>query len=230
MGRPSHYSLDIVTRCRSLLQHLMPHVQKGLPDDKKFGGSLTTTFLLAMANPMIALPVERIFKPDDGKDVVADDRALNAGLSDEVNKVFDGKTKLKESAFFVQADWRLVRNVKPFNIAQWGSEEIFEQLAGEAAKNAAAEETAKFMMIHLRNAIAHGGVVYLDKDGRLNEDTAAMLGFVSAKIDWKTQKLEGLHISRVGEPDFHKFLLAWSDWIEKSGVSAAIDSSPAIAA
>ena len=44
----------------------MPHVQKGLPDEKKFGGSLTTTFLLAMANPMIALPVERICKPENG--------------------------------------------------------------------------------------------------------------------------------------------------------------------
>jgi hypothetical protein len=230
MGRPLHYSLDIVTRCRSLLQHLMPHVQKGLPDDKRFGGSLTTTFLLAMANPMIALPVERIFKPDEGRDVVADDRALNAGLSDEVNSVFDGKTKFKECPFFAQTDWRLVRNVKPFNIADWGNDGVFETLAGGAGKNAAAGETAKFMMIHLRNAIAHGGIIYLDKDGRLNEKTAVMLGFVSAKINWKTHKVEGLHISRVSEPDFHKFLIAWSDWIEKSGVRAKIDSSTAIAA
>jgi len=59
MGRPEHYSLDLVTRCRSLLEHLMPYVRKGLPGDEKFGGSLSTTFLLAMANPIIALPVER---------------------------------------------------------------------------------------------------------------------------------------------------------------------------
>ena len=94
---------------------------------------------------------------------------------------------------------------------------------------AAAEETAKFMVVHLRNAVAHG-IVYLDKDCRLNEQPAAMLGFVSAKIDWKTQKLEGLHISRVSEPDFQKFLVAWSDWIERSGVSTAVSSSPALAA
>jgi len=85
-------------------------------------------------------------------------------------------------------------------------------------------------MIHLRNAIAHGGIVYLDKSGRLNEKTAAMLAFVSAKIDRKTKKLGGLHISRVSEPDFHKFLLAWSEWIEKVGVSTILSSSPAIAA
>jgi hypothetical protein len=115
MGRPAHYSLDIVMRCRSLLEHLMPHVRAGLPEDKKFGGSLSTTFLLAMANPIIALPVERIFKPDEGRDVFADDRALNADLSDEVLRVFDGKTKFKESPFFANTDWWLVRNAKPFN-------------------------------------------------------------------------------------------------------------------
>lgn len=72
-------------------------------------------------------------------------------------------------------------------------------------KKVAVEETAKSMMIHLRNAIAHGGIVYLDKNGRLNDVSAAMLGFASAKIDWKTQKLESLHISRVNEPDLSPF-------------------------
>lgn len=134
MGRPAHYSLDIVIRCRGLLEHLMPHVQNGLPEDEKFGGSLSTTFLLAMANPMIALPVERIFKPHDGKDVVADDRVLNAGFADEVNKVFDGKTKFKECPFGAQADWRLLRNVEPFNIAEWVHDEVFEKLAGDEGK------------------------------------------------------------------------------------------------
>ena len=228
MGRPAHYSLDIVTRSRSLLKHLMPHVRKGLPDDKRFGGSLSTTFLLAMASPMIALPVERIFKPNDGKDVVADDRGLNNGLSDEVKKVFDGDTKFRETSFFAKAkpDWRLVRDVKPpFNIAEWGNDKVFERLENDEGKEKAAKVTARFMMLHLRNAIAHGGIIYLDKEGHQNQSTAAMLGFVSAPIGLKC-----LHISRVSEDDFHRFLLAWSDWIEKSGVNDALSSSPAIAA
>lgn len=224
MGRPTHYSLDIVTRCRSLLEHLMPRVQKGLPDDKRFGGPLSTTFLLTMANPMIALPIERILKPGE-RGRVADDRALNVGLSDEVKKVFDGKMKFNESPFFVQTDWRLVPNVKPFNIAEWNDKEVLGKLASDEGKTNAAEATAKVMMVHLRNAIAHGGIIYLDKNGRLSDTTAAMLGFVSAPTN-----LSCLHISRVSEPDFHKFLLAWSDWIQKSGVSAALGSSPAIAA
>jgi hypothetical protein len=225
MGRPAHYSLDVVTRCGSLLKHLMPHVRKGLPDDKRFGGSLSTTFLLTMANPMIALPVERIFKPNDGRHVVADDRALNTGLSDEVNKVFDGVTKFKETPFFAQTDWRLVRGVKPFNIAKWGNKQVFDKLASDEGKKQAAEETARFMILHLRNAIAHGGIVYLDENGCLNEKTAAMLGFVSAPTNLKC-----LHISRVSEPDFHRFLFAWSDWIRESGISNELSSSPAIAA
>jgi hypothetical protein len=179
---------------------------------------------------MIALPVERIFKPTRGKDVVADDRALSAGLSGEVNRVFDGKTKFKECAFFSKGDWGLVRDVRPFNIAEWGNKEVFEQLASEAAKKAAAEETAKFMLIHLRNALAHGGIAYLDKHGRQTDQTAAMLCFVSARLDRNTQDLAGLHISRVSEAGFHTFLSAWCEWIEKADVGAAVGSSPAIAA
>lgn len=94
MGRPIHYSLDIVTRCRSLLAELMPVVQKGLGNDAQFGGPLSTTFAVAMANPIIG-----IFKPADGKDAVADDRALNPGLSDEVRRIFNGKTKFKDCPF-----------------------------------------------------------------------------------------------------------------------------------
>lgn len=228
MGRPAHYSLDIVVRCRSLLTHLVPHVLKGLPDDSGFGGPLSTTLLLALSGPMIALPVERIVKPADDRDVVADDRPLNAGLSEEVNKLFDGTKKFSACPFLAGTDWRLVRGVAPFNIADWGNDDVFEQLAGDAGKTTLADATAKFMMLHLRNAIAHGGILYLDKNGRLNNHAAAMLGFVSARLD--KGKVQALNIARVSEADFEKFLLAWSDWVGKSGVGDAVSSSPALAA
>lgn len=230
MARAAHYSLDLVVRCRSLLDHLMEAVEKGLPDDEKFGGALTTTFLVAMANPIIGLPIERIFKPGTGRDVVADDRALNDGLSREVKQMFNGKTKFKECPFLDGIDWRFVRDTKAFNIAEWNDQGVLEVLSSDQAREAAGNETVKFMMLHLRNAIAHGGIVYLDKDGRLNEQTASMLAFVSARMDWDTEKIVGLHISRISEPDFRKFLTAWADWIEKSGVSSMAAKAPPLAA
>jgi len=75
-------------------------------------------------------------------------------------------------------DWRFVRNTKLFNIAEWDDQAVLDELATDKAKKAAAGETANFMMLHLRNAIAHGGIVYLDNDGRLNEQTASMVAFV----------------------------------------------------
>lgn len=232
MGRPAHYSLDIVARSRSLLEHLLPIVAKGLPDDKQFDGPLTTTFLLSMAIPIISLPVERIFKPgkpDQKNDFVADDTALHAGLTQEVQRVFDDKTPFK---FFAGAsDWRLIRAVQPFNIAQWEGGQHFEALSGEFARKAAHEASARFMLIHLRNALAHGGIVYLDADGRQNDRRADMLAFVSiASFDRKTQKITGLHVSRVGEADFLRFLQAWSDWIAKSGIRDALSAKPPLAA
>lgn len=229
MGRPSHYSIDIVARCRSLLEHLAPVVAKGLPDDKRFEGPLTTTFLLSMATPMIGLPIERVFKPGQNGDIVADDTALNSGLTDEIKRVFDDKTTF--GATFPEAtDWRLIRAVPPFNIAQWEGANHFEALSSEFAQKAARDASARFMLNHLRNALAHGGIVYLDANGRQNDRRADMLGFVSAKKDYKTQKITGLHISRVSEVDFHAFLLAWADWISKSGMGEVLAADPLLAA
>jgi hypothetical protein len=48
--RPEDYSRHIAQRYGRLVRHLLALIQKGLPDDAKFGGPLDTTFLLAMAS------------------------------------------------------------------------------------------------------------------------------------------------------------------------------------
>jgi hypothetical protein len=55
VAAPEHYSRDIVLRCQSLIRHLLPKVEERLSDEAQFGGPLRTTFLLAMATPMIVL-------------------------------------------------------------------------------------------------------------------------------------------------------------------------------
>ena len=79
---PSITAATSQQRCQALIRHLRPVIEGGLPDDHRFGGPLDTTFLLAMATPMIVLPVERIFKPArPGADVPADDRELDPELA-----------------------------------------------------------------------------------------------------------------------------------------------------
>jgi len=229
MGRPAHYSLDIVARCRELIERLEPVVRNGAPGDDKHGGPLTTTFLLAMATPMIGLPIERIFKAKEA-DLVADDSDLNEGLSQEVHRVLGGKLKFEEAAFSKGIDWRLVRNVAPFNIAVWEATHHFDELSHDDARVTANRTPADFMIRHVRNALAHGGIVYLDGKGRMSDSRAEMLGFVSSKKDHKSQKVTGLHISRVSEADFRRFLLAWADWIANSGVAEDLSNGPPLAA
>lgn len=229
MGRPAHYSLDIVSRCRDLIEELEPIVKAGLKVDGKHGGPLTTTFLLAMATPMVGLPIERIFKAKEGE-LVADDSDLNEGLTDEVHRVMNGKLKFEDAPFSKGLDWQLLQNVKPFNIATWEGNEYFAALTQADARVTASRMPADFMLRHLRNALAHGGIVYLDGNGYLSDQKAEILGFVSARKDHKTQKVIGLHISRVSEADFRRFLLAWADWISKSGMSNLLSAGPPLAA
>lgn len=71
---PYHYSREIVKRCKALICALRPAIKQGLPIEDAPGEPLDTTFLLAMATPMIVLPVERIFKPATPAAFAADDR------------------------------------------------------------------------------------------------------------------------------------------------------------
>ena len=72
---PEHYARDIVERCDSPIESLLPVV---IDDSDQFGGPLGTTFLIAMSTPMILLPLERILKPAD-RDAVADKSMCRRG-------------------------------------------------------------------------------------------------------------------------------------------------------
>jgi len=227
MGRPAHYSRDLTARCLSLLSHLLPVVEKGLPDDDKFGGALTTTFVLAMATPVIALPIERIYKPSAGINGLGDDRFLNDNLSDDIGKLFNGKTKFSDAPFF-KGDWRFVRNVAPFNIASDWPADLLKSLGSAPSAKVANDVPISGMMIHLRNSLAHGGVTYLDDEGGQSNGKASMLGFVSAKM--KDHKIIGLHASRISENDFIAFIVSWSEWIAQSGLAKALNEHRDLAA
>jgi hypothetical protein len=182
-----------------------------------------------MAAPMIGLPIERIFKAKEG-DLVADDSSLNEGLKEEVVRILDGKLRFADAPFAQGIDWRLIRDVPPFNVAVWDAAQHFDALSDDDARVTASQTPADFMMRHVRNALAHGGIVYLDSQGRMGDRHAEMLGFVSARKERNTQKIIGLHVSRVSEADFRRFLFAWADWIATSGMAEELNENPPLAA
>lgn len=87
----------------------------------------------------------------------------------------------------------------------------------------------------LRNAMSHGGVSYLDAEGRSYDvGSAEMLAFVSAtypkypkghvledRRDTSQPPLE-LKVLRITEAGFREFLSLWMDWLKASGLSQAL--------
>jgi hypothetical protein len=99
----------------------------------------------------------------------------------------------------------------------------------EAAANAPANK----MIGHLRNALAHGNITYLDSKGDASDRPAAMYGFASARMGHPKcapPQITGLHAWRVGAEGFRRFLDSWAAWIEKAGVVERLNEESALTA
>jgi hypothetical protein len=219
---PEHYARDIVERCESLIASLLPVVQ--CESDARFGGSLGTTFLVAMSSPMILLPVERMLKPID-RDVVADDRVVDPTLGKAVADVLSQAMRFGDAPFARDGAWGYVAGHPPFNPARGMPGELLQALSEPQAAKDATEAPAARIMTDLRNALAHGGVAYLDEAGRQTESRAAMLAFVGSVM--RRGPITGVNVLRVHEHDYRDFLAAWASWLHEAGVTAALNERAA---
>lgn len=228
MGIPQHYSRDVPQRCEALINELLPIVEGGLLADAIFGGPLKTTLLLALATPMVVLPVERMFKRvafnDHG---VADDRELDEKLAQAVMTVL-GDDHAFGDAPFGREDWRYAPKVEPFNVGHRWPDELSRHLHAEDARSAAQRAPTWRVLQDLRNALAHGGVTYLDEDGQASLGAAEMLGFAGAIT--KGHEVVALNVLRVHKDDFRAFLSAWANWLADVGVADALGDDPPLTA
>lgn len=210
MSRPEHYSLEIVTRCERLVERLTKRVDGDpkLVDD--WGGPLRTTFLLAMSTPMIVLPMERLFRPLFSKAGVANDTELDIKLADRVRDTLGPGQNFSQAPFFEAESWAYLAAAPTFPVARAWPEETFAQLAAPESFIAAANAPASDILECLRNALAHGGIVYLDQHGRQTDAATNMLGFASYTRDRK-----GLQLLRISVDGYQRFLRAWSNWVSE---------------
>ena len=207
MGIPKVYGAEIPARGLTLLEGLYPIVEKSLKaDDGR--GSLTATFLLSMAMPMIILPFERFdLKHDRAREIVIDReavsvfrRAMKLNMSD-VDWIHCGnwayyKTEHKKPRIF------LVPNGLP--------EFVEVALNEQAAIDAKNELTLGDVAECFRHSLAHGNVAYLDEHGRTSYDgPASYLAFVC-----DLRRGAGSQILRLSLADFHRFLIVWGRWLQ----------------
>jgi hypothetical protein len=239
MGNPSHYSRDLPDRCFQLITKLWPAVQETYADGQEDLGPLTTTFLLAMANPIIVLPIERIER-HRGKEIggYVNDRPLDEHLAQAVDRAL-GSAPFRNCRFFEAGQWRFARaSFQHQNFAQQFPDDLRELLDRDDALEEAASLQAAQWASYLRNAISHGGVSYLDQHGRADHSArATMLAFVSATYPKfpKGHLFEGrrdtsrppiaLNVLRITEQDFCAFLRSWVDWLKASGLSHSLTNA-----
>lgn len=217
MGNPLHFSLELPQRCLQLIDDLWPHAQLILQKDRPELGSLTTTFLISMSMPIINLPVERIerHRAATGQ-AYADDRHIDGEAATSITAVLGGQ-ELGKAPFFGVGSWSYVYCPKDalFNISNGLPELFAERLGSEGALENARKMPASQWCSILRNAMAHGGIGYLDADGRSSyERSVAMYVFISAKYDRENRdEVVGLHLLRISENDYRTFLRKWVDWL-----------------
>lgn len=197
-------------------------------------GPLTSTFLISMSMPILNIPVERIERQIDRAEdeIYADDRPLNPKSVEAFDNTIR-KGKLGDAPFYRAGGWSF-HSIKqrPFpNIANGLPDIVADALSTEEAVVAARNMNASQWVSILRNAMAHGGIAYLDQDGRSSHGTPVkMFAFISGKFGkprcmyddadcrYGSGKLERLNILRVSESEYLRFLKAWVAWLEEAKI------------
>lgn len=159
MGNPQNFSIDVPRRCQILLEQLWPSVSN------KADGRLlplNASFLLAISTPMVNLPIERIWKPQNGRAVGhLNDAVLDASLAKAV-KADIGQSPVAQAPFYKAGAWRyhyLPKGVALPDLSKLGLPTAVQQaLAADGALTAANALAPKTFCSILRNGLAHGGV------------------------------------------------------------------------
>lgn len=233
MGTPSNYSLELPYRCHRLLNDLWAAAETIQDPQEPHLGPLTTTFLLAMATPIIVLPIERIEGYRSRRDWgYADERHLSPETAAEVDRVISGRPIGHVAPpFFQTGAWRYAEmEFSGERLSEGLPHLLAEKLEHPSSIDMANQLTGQSWARILRNALAHGGVLYLNEYGFSHWGKAEMFAFVSAKFptydpvehpkgtplhDKPNMNMppERLRVLRISESDFRVFVNRWSEWL-----------------
>jgi len=179
---------------------------------------LIASFTLLAASSLLTIPFERM--------------KSNHFLHDKnVDKDLAAKRKELEKAKFLSAafwgteppkqdDWRQFKIVSEFK-------KVFHELDGSGSylltngsENAIEKKSTENVLRVIRNALAHGNIVYLNSNGEeICDEQVYFFAFLSRYEESQEQKDESetyrIIITKVDE--FLRFTKLWAKWISKSG-------------
>jgi hypothetical protein len=220
MGSPDHYGTELPSRCLKLLDEMWSNAELVFPKHGDELGPLTATFLLSMAMPIINVPIERIERCNGARfDGYIDDRDLDPELSRRMNVCLGGQ-QIRHAPFFQDGAWSYFRAplTIPVNISDGFPDPFAIELEKPEATAAASSLPGSQWSSILRNAMAHGGIVYLDANGRTARHAPAkFFVFVSGRFDrdncGRPVRLNAVETLRISMNQYWVFLHLWVQWL-----------------
>jgi hypothetical protein len=191
MGVPDRFVTEYPARCRQLLDML-----EGPARDADLVGS----FALLVASAAFNIPFARMVE-----------KAHPLGAPED--KLYDAVEGLKKTAFVEAPFWdgakpaffcyaKIVNSAE--DSVRWHDASGKHPLASTESKD------ANTVLRTIRNALAHGNVVYLDKNGHETAgERLVYLGFLS-----KHENGDGYRVAIFDEETFLAFLKAWIQWLQ----------------
>lgn len=217
MGNPLHFSLEVPKRAHQLLRDHYEHL--GGSDGSRL--PLKATFLLSVSMPIVILPIERILKYRRGANSGhMNDAVLNLKLADAVDHAIDLQAAIHLADFFT-GPWQFASLDKGGGFPNLAVDGLPEAIAAqldaptaiEDARNLSANRFCKI----LRNALAHGGILYLDEYGR-SSSAAPVRRFAFVSTDNPSIPTK-LFFLRIGMADYRAFLQKWVEWLQTEAIN-----------
>jgi hypothetical protein len=200
---PERFVVEYPKRCLELLGMLEPMAR-----EKEMIGS----FSLLVAASIFLIPYERMQARHplyQGRDV-----KLDAAL-----RRLDKKERFQAADFWggePPKGWRFSRIMRNQNDTEcWVDEKGKHPMASDA-ENTFEGRVAGDVLRVVRNALAHGNIVYLNEDGREQRNTKLQyLGFLSRYEETAEQKklTETYRIVVTTEEEFLRFIKKWAGWV-----------------
>lgn len=211
---PDRFVTEYPARCIALLDEMEP-----IARDKDMLGS----FAVLTAGSILNIPLERLSRhhPINGE--------FESDLYHSLRAV--KKQPWATASFWRHKDvgqWHFARVVTdPNQVSGWNNEK--GQPSMSDAANTIGDRTTDMVLRVLRNALAHGNVVYLNEDGRETAGTRLhSIGFLSRYEESAEQRAaaQTYRLIAVSENDFVNFIRCWANWLSSFSGDYDLVESP----
>ena len=206
---PERFSTEIPQRMRSLLDALEPIARQQ---------DLLTSFTLMAAMPILIIPLERIAKNRVGPRNEINDVKKARNFSSAWTEV---KSKKFTNEFLPSREerprWRylIIPKTQIDNPTSW-RDSLGRHPIQPGAINEIETQDVENILTVMRNALAHGSIVFLDEKGEEKpKRKVTFIAFVSRVQGQERSSVDSFRVLIVDEESFLTFLKRWTEWISK---------------